>query len=297
MGLTRKILSQFTLLALAVFPTKHVNAAEFYVNSSDSTSCNLLLDMRGEIASGDKEKFDSIIVTNIKKLPANCDKLGVIMSLNSDGGDVHVAIDLGYSIRRIQASIFVRPNERCLSSCVLLLAAGVQRTVWGKVGVHRPYFAALDTDASLSQIKQKRDATNASIRKFLVDMDVSTTLLDMMLMVRPEEIRYLTREQLAQMRLSGNDANWDEMTTARQASFYGLTSAEYRSRDAKAKARCDLAGSSIEDVIRYQACQDAIILGISAAEAQKRRSVMGTRCKQTNYKDRFACMGSVMQGK
>ena len=296
MGLTRKILSQFTLLALAVFPTEHVNAAEFYVDSS-APSCTLGLHMRGNITAGDKEKFDSIIVANIHKSPANCEKLVVIMSLNSDGGDVHVAIDLGYAIRKAEPHIFVRGNERCLSSCVLLLAAGVQRTVLGEVGVHRPYFSALDTDASLSQIKQKRDATNASIRKYLVDMDVSTALLDMMLMVRPEEIRYLTREQLAQMRLSGIDANWDEMRTAKLASFYGLRSGEYRSRDANAKARCDLAGSSIEDVIRYQACQDAIILGISAAEAQKRRSVMGTRCKQTNYKDRFACMGSVMQGK
>lgn len=295
MRLTR-YLSQPILAALLILSTGTLQSAE--IDISRSSECSMYLAIRGEIAAGDKNKFLTPIESKKRSLPPGCAQLNVFVWLDSAGGDVHAAIDLGYAMRDVEATVNVLPDAICSSSCVLLIAAAVQRYVQGRVGVHRPYFSALEADASTSQIKQRRDATNAKIRTFLVDMDVSTAVLDMMLMVRPEEIRYLTREELAQMRLSGKDATWDEMITARQASFYGLRSQEFRARNARAERECTISNNPDSHAIRrYVACQDAITMNISTAEAERRRRHMDDKCKQQKHSERLACRSQIMQGR
>ena len=103
MGLTRKILSQFTLLALGIFSTEHVNAADFRLSKSED--CYISLAMRGEIAAGDKNKFLAPIESKKRSLSPRCAQLSVHVWLDSGGGDVHAAIDLGYAMRDVEATV------------------------------------------------------------------------------------------------------------------------------------------------------------------------------------------------
>lgn len=59
-----------------------------------------------------------------------------------------------------------------------------------------------------------------------------------MLSIPPEKIKILTRTELEELRLSITDANFDEKETSYRASFYSLSSFEYRKRMAIADSRC-----------------------------------------------------------
>jgi hypothetical protein len=62
----------------------------------------------------------------IRSIRPDVDELTVL--LNSAGGDVLAAIELGEEIRKQWALTAVDDDGQCLGACVLVLAAGVRRT-------------------------------------------------------------------------------------------------------------------------------------------------------------------------
>ncbi|MCF5938293.1 hypothetical protein L2221_10185, partial [Xanthomonas perforans] len=60
-----------------------------------------------------------------------------ILDLDSSGGQVEAAIRAGDTIGESNWTIWVREGSICHSACVFVLAAGDNRLVAGKVGIHR----------------------------------------------------------------------------------------------------------------------------------------------------------------
>ena len=60
------------------------------------------------------------------------------VELDSRGGILLVAGEIGRMVRKEHFSTFVAPDSKCASSCVLILASGVCRMALGNVLVHRP---------------------------------------------------------------------------------------------------------------------------------------------------------------
>ena len=60
-----------------------------------------------------------------------------ILDLDSSGGQVESAIVAGDSIGESGWTIWVREGSICHSACVFVLAAGDNRLLSGKVGIHR----------------------------------------------------------------------------------------------------------------------------------------------------------------
>jgi len=58
--------------------------------------------------------------------------------LNSDGGTVDEAIDIGRTIREHHLDTTVPASSICVSACVLVWAAGHKRTVDGQLATHCP---------------------------------------------------------------------------------------------------------------------------------------------------------------
>ena len=50
--------------------------------------------------------------------------------LNSSGGDVSAAIELGEEVRKLSVLTAIDDHGECLGACVLVLAAGVRRSPW-----------------------------------------------------------------------------------------------------------------------------------------------------------------------
>jgi ATP-dependent protease ClpP protease subunit len=281
----------FIILTLAILSSKS-RAATFNIETSE---CDKRIWIRGDIEKGDAPKLS----TQIKEVNdfINIVKNTCILKPNrniyihSSGGDVDEAINMGYMIKDNEFNVTIRSIDKCYSSCVLILAAGIKRNpTIAKIGIHRPYFQDLDEKLSLNQIRQRRDLLKIKIRSYLEDMDIDPSLAELMLQTPPNEIKILNESELQRYRLSVPDANYEEREIAKQARFYNLTSSEYRKRDLTAADLCkqynakydrfmnDISGN---EEIRIT-CRESIIHNISWPEYEKRRSSSQFNCKDIN---------------
>ena len=241
---------------------------------------NYVLEIRGEITQGDDVRFSQKIkelLTTIRR--KSCDGDQFKTRLISEGGNVSAALALGRVIRKADVKVIVPFDSNCLSSCVFVLLAGVDRESYGKVGVHRPYFEHLSENADAESVRKARDYFLSGIRAYLTEMDVSPQLLDIMLSVPPENMRTLTTSELLELRIIGIDANFDERQVAKEAWIFGLTSAEYRKRRSIFLNTCPhltIYGNDDEFLVR-EICQLQTMLNISREEA-KRRNDRSDRC-------------------
>lgn len=225
----------------------------------------------------------------------------VLFFVHSEGGDVERAIRIGRMLRELNANIWV--NSSCLSACVFILAGGVDRNVFGKVGVHRPYFSSLDRRSSPQDVVREMARTDALITNFLREMNLPIGLLDTMKGVGPSEIRVLSGGALQSSGLNAPDPVFDELRTAHDAWRYGTNSAEVRRRRAVSE-RCDHQSS------QTYVCGEAVMYGLNENEYRRRNDRMrsicagtveaiqrrGTRPSDNERESVFKCQRDVMLG-
>jgi len=193
-----------------------------------------------------------------------------LFDVDSEGGDVERAIRIGRMLRELNANIWI--NGSCLSACVFILAGGVDRSVFGTVGVHRPYFSSLDRRSSPQDVVREMARIDALITNFLRDMNLPIGLLDTMKGVGPSEIRVLSGGALQSSGLDAPDPVFDELRTAHDAWRYGTNSAEVRRRRAVSK-RCDHQSANNSYV-----CGQAVMYGLSESEYRRRDDRMRSIC-------------------
>ena len=72
------------------------------------------------------------------------------VELDSPGGDVEAAMEIGRIFRKERVWVLLPTSAVCFSACVLVLAGSVNRLIFGKVGIHRPYLEVPRQEVSLS---------------------------------------------------------------------------------------------------------------------------------------------------
>lgn len=277
------------IVALLFLGLNLANAADITVhrsknNATHSCRSNILV-LSDEITLGDSVKLSNAIAQVKSRYPQDgCMGGELAIQLSSTGGDVDEAMKLGRIMRQNEMRIIVPADSKCLSSCVLVIAGGVDRALIGKVGIHRPYFVKLDSRASQNEVRAQRDAINSKIKAYLNEMDVSSNLLELMLSVPPDAIKVLTEDELQQFRLSIRDAAFDERQVAKQAYSYGLNSSEYRTRDALADQQCPMSSASGAFNADWYTCRIAVLLRISKPAALKLNELLD-RCDDKNMSD------------
>jgi hypothetical protein len=212
-------------------------------------------------------------------------------------------------IRDLQGHVGVPHPSECVSSCVFLLASGVDRFVFGRVGVHRPYFTTLSTKLAPGEVSRAYQEQRTQITKYLHDMNVPSSLLDLMDETPPESVHYLTKTELAKYHLNAVDPIFDERRIADNAYVRGLTSAEYRQRLVEEdsicgtiEATCNSGTSEQTEQCRLQhmTCTQAVSWGLSIPEYLKRQKE-AQRCpsfRESASLDAFmACIKSAMLGR
>jgi hypothetical protein len=123
------------------------------------------------------------------------------------------------------------------------------------------------------------------LRDYLEEMRISTRLGDLMMSTPPENVRWLTDAEQDELGLPGADPVDDEVTTAQNAEYYRLTSAEFRSRNTTALKECETliresvaAPQDHEKGQRFLACIDRAILRLPPAEVSARYGVAEASC-------------------
>jgi len=193
------------------------------------------------------------------------------VDLNSVGGDVSAALQIGRLLRKHNAWVNVGANSNCLSACVFLLAGGVQRSVQShlgaRVGIHRPY-RTVDDAFTLDAQRTQQERLGSQIKSFLSDVNITGALYEQMLLVAPESVRVLSPSELRTLGLNLNDPNWDDARAASEARDIGITRAEYVARKARASSICPQyarPGKFFDD----QICEANVLRGLPPNEGLK----------------------------
>jgi hypothetical protein len=174
--------------------------------------------------------------------------LGSVITLDSLGGDLAAAMDIGSLVRDQNITAIVDSSAKCVSACVFVLAGATHRKIKGFVGIHRPYFMKVE-NATSSEVVEGYGALLKRAREYLRNMGVSDRLLDEMLRIEPTDVRFLSRPELDAYGLGeGPPANnietvasLKEAVEVKAAAAYGLSRSEYNRRVAFIDRTCKFA--------------------------------------------------------
>lgn len=126
-------------LAVALMATSS-QAAEFKwwkINTPDIYGIKIT----GDIDIGDKDKFADTLKDLLQKNSVKPTNMQLTVHLNSNGGSVADAIDIGSTIQKYHFNTFVNKEVNCASSCALIWIAGNRRYVHaaGHIGFHEAF--------------------------------------------------------------------------------------------------------------------------------------------------------------
>ena len=143
------------------------------------------------------------------------------IDVDSPGGEIFAALEIGRLMRAEGASIAVGTGASCLSACVFLLMGAIARTISGdaRVGIHRP---ALGAPQAEGPGHGREEAIVAAMSEQLVlyaqQMHVPRKIIDAMMLIPPNRVDLLSASELATYGISTRDAVAMEKRRARSQS-------------------------------------------------------------------------------
>ncbi|HVI59038.1 MAG TPA: hypothetical protein VM619_09245 [Luteimonas sp.] len=149
----------------------------------------------------------------VQRTAAMADRLGIdhrILDIDSTGGRVEDAMPAGDAIAGTRWTIRVRPDSICHSACVLVLAAGDDREIAGKVGIHR--MVRVGSQATTrAELSQELREVYGEIKDYLERNGASVAVADLMMTVPNRSLRLLSEGELREYGLSGANAVQDDL--------------------------------------------------------------------------------------
>lgn len=175
---------------------------------------------------------------------------GVLILLDSAGGDGIAAMEIGRLARAARAHVFVA--GRCSSACVLLFAGGAVRgAAAGMLGIHRGRVTRfvrdvgrqdvrVDTDEKARQFLELADRRTD---EYLAEMGMPPSLFAAFLAVPSDRVRWLDAADIAQYGLAGMEPAYAASRAVAGAVRYGIGEDEFirRSRETAEACRGDAA--------------------------------------------------------
>ena len=161
-----------------------------------------IVSAHGEIETASVDAFREFL-KRYNRLGAPWD---VVLKLDSNGGSLAAALEIGRLIRAHQITVLV--SEKCLSACVFVLMGGVQRyhERGSRVGVHQFY-----SDRILQNLDKKEFTGGEQIRQqmllgqllsFASEMGVDSALIGLASRTLPINMHILSEQELITYGLS-----------------------------------------------------------------------------------------------
>jgi hypothetical protein len=183
-------------------------------------------------------------------------------SLNSKGGDVKTAINIGYFLRSSNLPEWwtirmeVRPKKVCFSSCVLLLASGEQKLVLGKLGIHRPYVEEdIYQGKNASNIGKKNyDRLRSEISEYFEYMNIPQSLTEKMFSIPSSELKFLDDDDQKHFGLTGLDSVTQEIEIAEIRAACGTAGASQYFRHKNHVRECGEQYGQLDDPTPLSRC-------------------------------------------
>lgn len=141
---------------------------------------------------------------------------GLIVLLDSPGGDGLAAIEIGRLLRQAQAHVFVTGS--CASACVFIFMGGVVRqALSGALGIHRARLTRLDRGTQKRvDVDHQRDLSakarlqegDQKIRAYVQEMGILAQFSAAMNEVPPERMRWLSQAEGRDLGVIGFDPQY-----------------------------------------------------------------------------------------
>jgi hypothetical protein len=192
-------------------------AANIAVVSDGAAGGSALIRLRGDIRRGDAAGFETalaaverVAATRINDVPF------VTLELDSPGGDVVEALEIGRAVSRHFVMTLVRPGRECVSACVFALMAGAVHTPepGASVGLHRPLLVSW-SNMSGSAARAKYDGLMNYLRDYFGALGVSPAAFEIMMRTDSYAMRYFSTEELDALGLRGEGPEWGRLFSAK----------------------------------------------------------------------------------
>ncbi len=240
--------------------------------------CGFDIDIEGEITPSTPDAVKKALADYdqmVKREGSGNDWLSI--KINSPGGSVNAAIEIARLLRSMDAPIAVGPEKICVSACVLVLAGSPHRLIFGRIGIHRPYFETPKADVSVADVQKAYSSMTEQIRSFFREMNVSDRLADDMMLVPPEEIRFLSSDEIAGYGLGFLDPVAKEASDLQEAKKLGVDRREYMQRRSLSERLCQsISSTGAATYVISQACVSAILSGKHVERAPHCRNMAAT---------------------
>jgi len=170
------------------------------------SACPEVIAAEGEISDATPDAFRGFIADH-----ASAGTIHSIVLLNSYGGKVVAAMELGKIFRQIGAAVIVaapgaegQSGGRCFSACVYALMGGKKRVVppESEVGVHRMVaYAAGDGFDSTPSIRLDNGSVAAVLSRYCAAMGVNPAVISLAEHTAPGRLYLLSRAEISRWRL------------------------------------------------------------------------------------------------
>jgi hypothetical protein len=205
----------------------------------------MVIGLKGQISKNALEKVkQSIGQVSGDPIPA-----GLIVLLDSPGGDGVAAMQIGRLLRKANAHVFV--TGQCASACIFVLASGVVRVAPSySVGIHRGRVTMSDANAKIIKEVDVNDnpAAKAALQYFerqaplyFAEMGMSPDLFPFMQDHQMKGVYRLSSAEITKTLLSGFEKAYLEQRVGFyqiQTGPYKMDESEFKSRTMKVASRC-----------------------------------------------------------
>lgn len=151
----------------------------------------------GQIENGDAKKVAALF-SEIKRTDDGHQIRRLL--IHSPGGLAGEAMEIGRLLRANGVEVFIPRELSCISACVLILAGGATRTIYGQVGIDHPHF--LRAAGSEDDVTALLDETKKIMRNYFQSMGVAENLADAMFSLPNGIVHYLSQDELSQYKLN-----------------------------------------------------------------------------------------------
>lgn len=205
----------------------------------------MVIGINGQISKNALDKvMQSIGLVNGDPVPA-----GLIVLLDSPGGDGTAAMQIGRLLRGANAHVFV--TGQCASACIFILASGVVRYAPAySVGIHRGRITMSDANATILKevdISENPGAKLAlqqferQVPLYFTEMGMSPELFPLMQAHQLRGVYRLSAEEIAHTHLAGFEKGYLEKRATfyqSQTGPYKMDMEELKTRTMRVASRC-----------------------------------------------------------
>ena len=175
------------------------------------TRCSFTVKLRGVLDASRLQLIRHALVRRDAARRALHRDVDLRIDVDSQGGEVFAAMQIGRILREERASIAIRNGASCISSCVLLLMGAVERNVSdaARLGIHRPSLGASGRGGP-KEVGEDAivDAMAEQLALYAQQMNVPRKIVDEMMSIPADRLRLLRPSDLAAYGIVARDPSF-----------------------------------------------------------------------------------------